>query len=174
MSKEGTKHAKSSIAIRVLACVCVIALLPVFLVFLVLEALLNCVVLVVLWLVWLPRGKDTLVVFSNSPHWQRYFREEIIPILECRCTTLNWSDRKQWPSFSWATLAFRRFAGSREFNPMVIYFAPLRWPRRFRFYRAIHDHRRGKDETLETVTDQLSRCLRVDIPMPSNGMSMTS
>lgn len=71
------------------------------------------------WLVWCVRGRYVLLVYSDSPIWRDYFKNEIIPVLDKRAVTLNWSQRKRW-RLSLAVLAFRRFGGRREFNPLAV------------------------------------------------------
>src|SRR5919112_1517073 len=45
---------------------------------------------------WGAQGKDLLIVYSNSPHWQRYVEEEWLPHWRDRAVILNWSDRARW------------------------------------------------------------------------------
>ena len=71
---------------------------------------------------------------------------------------LNWSERKGWKN-SLAVLLFRVFAGTREFNPIAIVFEPLRWPRRFRFYRAFQSVKHGQRDEVEMVRAELLRLL---------------
>jgi hypothetical protein len=33
------------------------------------------------WCLWLPKGKDALVVYSDSPVWRDYMMQEVIPLL---------------------------------------------------------------------------------------------
>src|SRR5690242_15386659 len=49
-----------------------------------------------IWTWWLPRGKNVLIVYSNSPIWHDYMAEKIIAPLQSRAVVLNWSERKQW------------------------------------------------------------------------------
>lgn len=46
--------------------------------------------------VWRPKGKDVLLVYSNSPHWQRYVEENWMPRWGHRAVVLNWSERSGW------------------------------------------------------------------------------
>jgi hypothetical protein len=102
-------------------------------------------------LLWLPRGRRVLFVYSNSPIWQAYVEAEILPRLPPHATVLNWSNRKNWPRFSFATWVFNTFAGSREFNPLAIVFRPLAPPKRFRFWRAFREYKHGRPERLRQV-----------------------
>ena len=88
---------------------------------------------VLLWLLWSPLGKRVLVVYSNSPVWQIYFEEQILPRLPSNAVVLNWSDRRHWRRWSLAYFTFRFFGGDREFNPLAVVVRPFRWSKTFRF-----------------------------------------
>jgi hypothetical protein len=55
------------------------------------------------WLLWLPRGKDTLFIYSDSPIWREYMINEVLPLLHKRAIVLNWSQRRKWKRWSLAT-----------------------------------------------------------------------
>jgi hypothetical protein len=115
------------------------------------------------WLLWGTRGKDVLLVYSNSPIWHDYIQEQIIPRIESRAVILNWSDRRHWlRRLSLASLVFRVFGGHREFNPMAIYFPPLWFHKTFRFWRAFRDRKHGKPATLKQVENDFFRCLGIE------------
>jgi hypothetical protein len=114
--------------------------------------------LLVVWTTWCPRGRYALVVYSNSPIWQQYFEERVLPAIGKRGVVLNWSERKRW-KFSLPVALFRMFAGTREFNPLVIVFQPLTWPRRFRFFRAFGVFKQGRPESVEQIRADLLRLL---------------
>src|SRR4051794_23928858 len=59
-----------------------------------------------LWLLWIPKGKDTLFVYSDSPVWRDYMLNEVLPLVENRATVLNWSQKRTWKKWTLATLAF--------------------------------------------------------------------
>jgi hypothetical protein len=44
------------------------------------------------WALWLPRGKDILLVYSDSPIWREYVLSEILPLVQERAVVLNWSE----------------------------------------------------------------------------------
>ena len=72
---------------------------------------------------WGAMGKCGLLVYSNSPHWQRYVEEQWLPRLADRVVVLNWSERAQWNRVHpFEAQMFRRFAGDREFNPLAVIF----------------------------------------------------
>ena len=58
-------------------------------------------------------GRDVLFVYSNSPNWEAYIEENILPRIRDRAVILNWSERKLWPQrCPWEARAFRYWAGS--------------------------------------------------------------
>jgi len=114
-----------------------------------------------IWIFWLPKGKDALVIYSESPIWHDYMTREILPLLERRAFILNWSERRRWPKWSLATHVFRSFKGGKEFNPMVVLFRPLRGAKFFRFwlgFRQWKEH--GEMESVDSLRDEL--CLHLE------------
>ena len=140
----------------------VIALLPLVIVlavlWLVVGLVTSVVLLVVVWMTWCRRGRYSLLVYSSSPVWQDYFEHRVLPELAGRAAVLNWSERKRW-QLSLPVLLFRVFGGTREFNPIAIVFAPWRWPRRFRFYRAFRSFKHGRPEEVEALRQELLQAL---------------
>jgi hypothetical protein len=88
------------------------------------------------WVLWLPRGKNVLLVYSDSPIWHEYMLTEVMPPLGKHAIVLNWSERSKWPWWSFRVYVFHCFAGDREFNPLVVLFRPFRRARVFRFWSA--------------------------------------
>lgn len=105
----------------------------------------------IVWLCWSTRGKNVLLVYSDSPIWHDYIEENIIPRLPRSTTILNWSQRRTWRWYSLAVMIVRFFAGTREFNPMVVAFRPFRRARTFRFWQAFKDYKHGNKRTLDSV-----------------------
>ena len=108
-----------------------------------------------IWLVWLPRGKDVLYVSSDSPIWQEYMAEHVLPLVHHRAVILNWSEREKWSSWSFSVRVFRAFGGSREFNPMVVVFRPLQRARHFRFLKAFKAWKTGDPRQVEQLRREL-------------------
>jgi hypothetical protein len=135
-----------------------ILLLPLVTVGLLLWLVASLLLLAIVWLTWCTHGRYALVVYSNSPIWQEYFETRVLPELKGRAAVLNWSERRGWKA-SLPVLLFRTFAGTREFNPIVIVFEPLLWPRRFRFYRAFQSFKHGRPEEVDTLRLELLRLL---------------
>jgi hypothetical protein len=154
---------KQPLGRRVGNAVLVVLVLP-FVFFLVLPLTLAAVALCFLhkvavytlvWVLWLPKGKDVLVVYSDSPIWRDYMSAEVVPLVQKRAVVLNWSGRKKWPRWSLAAHAFRTFGGRLEFNPMVVVFRPLRRAEVFRFWQAFKDWKHGQTEPVERLRQRL-------------------
>jgi hypothetical protein len=128
----------------------VIVLIPLAIVGLVLWLVGSLLVLTAVWLTWCPRGRYALVVYSNSPVWQKYFETQVLPSLGARAAILNWSERTRW-DLTFPVVLFRLFGGGREYNPVAIVFEPLLWPRRFRFYKAFRSYKHGRPEEVERL-----------------------
>ena len=110
-------------------------------------------------LLWLPRGKNVLVVYSDSPIWHEYMTKEILPVVAERAVTLNWSERKKWHRWRLGVAVFHHFAGGREFNPLVMLFRPVRLARVFRFWSAFKDWKRGYREPVDRLRQDLLNAL---------------
>ena len=135
-----------------------IVLLPFVVVALLLGMVSALLLLSLVWLTWCPRRRYALVVYSNSPIWQEYFETQVIPRLGERAVVLNWSERKRW-TFGLPAMLFRVFGGTRDFNPIAIVFEPMRWPRRFRFYKAFRSFKHGRPEDVEQLRREFFRAL---------------
>jgi hypothetical protein len=112
----------------------------------------------IVWISWCPRGRYALVVYSNSPIWQDYFEQHVLPAIGDRGVVLNWSDRKRW-RYSLPVALFHVFGGTREFNPMAVVFRPLAWPRRFRFYRPFQAFKHGRPQEVDEMRTSLLEML---------------
>src|SRR5262245_41226428 len=105
---------------------------------------------------WAPLGKDVLLVYSNSPHWQHYVERHWLPQLAARAVVLNWSERATWRErHPLEAAVFWRWAGVREFNPIAIVL-PVRGPVKvIRFWRAFRDFKHGRPEALRAAEREL-------------------
>ena len=128
-------------------------------------------------------GKLGILVYSNSPNWQRYIEERWLPVYQHHFVVLNWSDRSNWDVRSrFEAKVFRRYTGPVEYNPVVILlghaepFATFRaWvaairagepfgmlapsaprARVIRFWKAFRDYKHGKPRALEKAEAELA------------------
>jgi hypothetical protein len=111
--------------------------------------------------IWGTQGRDLLLVYSNSPHWQRYIEAAWLPKWGHRAVVLNWSERRQWGRPAPPEVAlFRAFAGGTEFNPLAIVVpARGRHVHVVRFWRAFRDFKHGKNRLLQAAEEELARLL---------------
>jgi hypothetical protein len=135
-----------------------IVLLPLVVVAGVLWLMAAVLLQVVVWLTWCSRGRYVLVVYSDSPIWQEYFEQNVLPAVGNRGAVLNWSERKRWP-YSLSVALFRLFGGTRQFNPLAIVFQPLAWPRRFRFYGPFQAFKHGRPDEVDEMRRELLQVL---------------
>jgi hypothetical protein len=118
---------------------------------------------VALWcfrLAHVAEGRDLLIVYSNSPHWQAYVEREWLPRWSDRAVVLNWSERTQWSGWSPAVLLFRAFTGHQAFNPVAMV-VPHWWgrPTVVPFWQAFRDLKHGKPAALRQAERQLEDAL---------------
>ena len=111
------------------------------------------------WLLWLPRGKNILIVYSESPIWHEYMVTQVLPLVQEHAIVLNWTERSKWPWWSFRVHVFHWFAGDREFNPLVVLFRPFRRARVFRFWSAFKEWKRGDKEPVERLRQELLSAL---------------
>jgi len=107
------------------------------------------------WALWLPRGKDILFVYSDSPILHEYMATQVLPLVRERSVVLNWSERKKWSRWSLGVAVFHHFGGAGDFNPLVVLFQPLRLARVFRFWSAFKDWKRGYKKPVERLRQEL-------------------
>jgi len=136
---------------RILLGLIVLVLSPLLLVLLLSYGLYALLLHMLVWLLWGPTGKRVLFVYSNSPVWQSYIEDNILPRLPHNSVVLNWSERRRWRWWALSAAVFHLFGGSREFNPLAVVIRPLRWGRAFRFWRAFRDAKHGNREALRLV-----------------------
>jgi hypothetical protein len=108
------------------------------------------------WRAHASHGRFILFVYSESPNWQAYVEENILPRIRERAIVLNWSERRLWASnCPWEWRFFRRFAGDREFNPLALVFCRYGRVRAVRFHQAFLDYKHGKPLALQQAEAQL-------------------
>jgi hypothetical protein len=150
---------KETLNWRILQAALIVVLLPLILplaaVVLCLFFLHRMVLYMLIWLLWLPKGKDVLLVYSDSPIWHDYMTSQVLPLVRERAVILNWSERRKWPKWSFSVHVFHSFGGRQEFNPLVAVFRPFRPARLFRFWSAFKDWKRGYTEPVERLRNDL-------------------
>jgi hypothetical protein len=147
------------IADRLLLLILLPIVLPLALLALVIYVCHRLALYMLVWVLWLPRGKNALVVYSDSPIWQEYMLTHVMPLIKEHAIVLNWSERNKWPRWSFRVHVFHWFAGDREFNPIVILFRPLRRARVFRFWSAFKEWKRGNEQAVEGLRQELLSAL---------------
>jgi hypothetical protein len=146
--------------IKRIALVCILLpLAPLIVVALLLFTLHRLVLYLLVWMLWVPNGKDTLLVYSDSPIWHDYMTEQVLPLVKDRAIILNWSERSTWRRWRLTQQVFYSFGGSREFNPMVIIFRPIRRAKVFRFWSAFKEWKHGHAGHVEELTNRLRTAL---------------
>ena len=128
--------------------------LPLALVAFGLHFLYRITLYLLVWTLWLPRGKDILFVYSDSPIWHDYMATQVLPHVQERAVVLNWSERKKWPWWWLGVAVFYQFGGTREFNPLVLLFQPFRSAKVFRFWSVFMDWKRGYKEPVERLRQE--------------------
>jgi hypothetical protein len=146
--KHGTKWWQTAILVPLVPLVLAIGL-----VWLLLFFLAGICLRILIWSCWCPRGRYILFVYSDSPIWHDYIEQHILPHLGQRALVLNWSDRKRW-RLSLARMAFHRFGGYREFNPLAVVFRPVGRTRIFRFWKPFQDFKHGHPEALQKMESE--------------------
>jgi hypothetical protein len=119
-----------------------------------LHLLLSLGLHLIVWIWWCGRGRDVLLVYSNSPIWRDHMEQAVLPRLGQRATVLNWSERRRW-RWSIARLVFEHFAGRRAFNPLAVVFRPFRRTKTFRFWGPFRELRRGRPQDLQKLEEDL-------------------
>ena len=160
-SRTGAGPARTAWWHTVLIGALVVLLFPVLLVLLLIYAIYVVALYAAIWGSWLPRGRDVLFAYSNSPVWQDRVEREILPLIGHRAIVLNWSERARWRT-TLATLAFRHFGGDRSFNPLAVVFRPFRRARVFRFWQPFRDWKHGRGEPLAQMEREFLTALGIE------------
>lgn len=112
---------------------------------------------IAIWSSWLTRGKDILFIYSDSPIWRDYMLSEMLPLFESRAVVLNWSERSRWKRWSLRVLAFKFFAGSKAFNPLIVVFRPFCKAKKFRFWPAFREWKQGNRQSVDELKQEVTR-----------------
>lgn len=130
-----------------------ILVLPLGLVYAAVLSLYGLLLCMAIWISW--GRRRVLFVYSDSPVWKDFVETEILPRIRDCAVVLNWSDRRNWNQWSLAALAFHRFAGSQDFNPVAMIFRPFRSVKVLRYWRAFKDFKHGKTQPVEKLNREL-------------------
>ena len=134
-----------------------IGLSPILLLALVLYFLWGAILYLAIWLTF--KKQFVVFVYSDSPTWKAYMEKEILPLIQDRAVILNWSERRKWKN-SLAVLAFRYFAGYKNFNPIGIIFRPFRFVKTYRFFEAFKKFKTGDPQEVEKIKEELFADIR--------------
>ena len=138
-----------------LAIIYAILALPFIILYWVLYSLYGVLLIVLVWGTWGRRNNIPVVfVYSNSPNWQDYIEDNLLPKIPQDAKILNWSERNEWKQYSLSVLAFRYFGGAREFNPIAIVFHRWCWPETYRFWSAFKERKHGNPEPLVEIESE--------------------
>lgn len=103
------------------------------------------------------RGKFAILIYSESPHWQDYFEERILPGISDHAVVLNWSERREWRTNRTLPIkVYEHHRPYREFNPYALVYGPQGSPTRIPFFAAFRDNKHGKPAALTQAVADLS------------------
>lgn len=152
------KHSTSS---NILIALLLIGFSPIAIAAVLLYFLWGAILYVAIWLT--RRNQFVVFVYSNSPTWQVYIENEILPYIRNRAVILNWSERRRWKN-SLPVLAFKYFGGYRNFNPLGLVFPLFSFVKRYSFYEAFKQFKHGNVESVEQIKNELFRTLEIEKP----------
>ena len=104
----------------------------------------------VLFVLWQCRhggkGREFLVVYSDSPKWANFFSVQVLPLLGSRDVIVNISSTPSWKAArTLERSAHQHWAGTVEHTPIVLYFPRFGRVKSVRFYQAFLLHARQGD-----------------------------
>jgi hypothetical protein len=103
-------------------------------------------------------GRRLILVYSRSPHWQRYIEEHWLPKYAGQAVVLDWSERSDWRTLAPKPpeiLLFELHAGRAEYNPLAIGVPARGKLRVIRFWRAFRDFKHGREAALRRAEAEL-------------------
>jgi hypothetical protein len=102
------------------------------------------------------RGTPAILVYSNSPNWQSYFEENVLPRVRQHAVILNWSERHSWRERrSLPVRVYEHHRPHENFNPYALIFGPKGAPSRVEFFEALRDDRHGRPHELRRALTRL-------------------
>ncbi len=155
MERQRTTRWLPSSLSEVPGLVLLLIFLPLIVPWIVLRLLFGLCLHMVIWVTWSPRGRRVLFVYSNSPNWQEYIEQRILPRLPANTVIMNWSERKKWNQLSLPVRAFHYFCGDVNCNPAAVVFRPFRMAKTFRLWQPFRDYKHGKADPLVKVEREM-------------------
>ena len=105
---------------------------------------------------WGAEGKRILFVYSESPNWQEYIEQNILPRLSPLVISLNYSRRAEWKNKKpLEAKIWEQWGTGPGFNPVAIVLPDRGRVKVVRFYQAFRDFKHGKDRLLRQKEDEL-------------------
>ncbi len=102
-------------------------------------------------------GKDLLIVYTASPHWQEYIEREWVPRWGARAVVLNRT--QPWRSNDPAAFLWLVYKGGREHTPLAVVVPKRGAVRVVRFFSAFRDYKHGNDGRLRARERELEAAL---------------
>ena len=103
-------------------------------------------------------GRRLILIYSQSPHWQRYIEEHWLPKYTDQAVILDWSERHTCRALAPKPpeiVLFERYGGRREYNPLAIGVPARGKVRVIRFWRAFRDFKHGREQALRRAEAEL-------------------
>jgi hypothetical protein len=102
-------------------------------------------------------GRDLLIAYTDSPHWQPYIEERWLPQWGERAVLLNRS--RPWDKGSPEARLWEAFKGLEEHTPLAIVVPPRGPVRIVRFFAAFREYKHGKEQRLRAAEHELELAL---------------
>jgi hypothetical protein len=107
-------------------------------------------------------GKDLLIVYTDSPHWQPYIESRWIPRWGNRAVVLNRS--RPWARSQIEAKLWRTLGGIVNHTPLAVVIPRQGKAELVRFFVAFRDHKHGKPARLEAAERDLEQALSKSQP----------
>jgi hypothetical protein len=105
---------------------------------------------------WGPQGKDILFIYSDSPTWKQYIKDNWLHRLQDRAVLLNWSERSRWRTTApLESQVFKQFAPELGYNPLAIHIPRAGRVKTISFWQAFRDFKHGRDALLRAKEAEL-------------------
>lgn len=105
-------------------------------------------------------GKNFLIVYSNSPKWESYFQNEIIPLFNNNAVIVNISTDHNIAKTHIELVAHKEWAGYENHTPIVLYIPKFGIVKKVRFYSAFIEAKKTNiDSPIINKTEELKEML---------------